>query len=877
MVSPAAGVRLLEREHELSLLRAAWRAATAGRGSAWLIVAEAGGGKTRLLREACRGLPARWGTSEPVTPPEPYLAVMQALRGFRPAARRTESVERAVELTERLSDAGPLAIVFDDLHFADEGTLAVFVRLARLCAERPWLVLGAMRPGEGSDALRLAAAELTGQEQARRLDLAPLSAAAVGSLATELRGVPLEEAELAQLFAESGGNPWFVRALALGAGAVAATRDRILLRLDRLDAAIPGARELLAACAPAGAPLPHAAIAALAGGDTPELRRRLRALRDAGVLYERDGAWRFRHELLRRSVFEALLEADRRDAHRRLAEALEDRASAAVVAMHYAAAGDGRAAGWALQAAREASAYDAHGEALAQIERALAFPLEPEQRRTALRAAARLTWSLGRFAESGRFAEQAIAIPGGEPETISWLHLRAGESWRLHGDALAASAHLEAAERVLEGRPVSQQKLRVAVSLVQQAALRGWPERARSTAERTIALARELDDRPAAEGYALEARCYLGLSLITAGDPGGFEPILEMLEIATARPETSRNIVRMSVLAYTAAVRALFHAEAERFRGWMVERMERHRFEWDAEVAPYRLLELVQRGAYAEARALAEQMARRAAPGNAVVETALALLHARLGSRARAKTALGGDGRPAGFVNRSLRSLARLEGDTWPKTAAGESDAAACYAFADRHNHARLAGVAAVALVRASGRAPSRPAWLVPHSPLAAFWDWAGVLAAGDRAGLRAAAERMRELHCPYEAAIALADAGELQEAYRALRALGAQRAQEGIARRMRAEGLPIPRGRTGAPPDRLTDTERAICRLLVAGATNGAIAGDLRIGVRTVEAHLNRIYQKSGCQGRAALAAWWAEQALDAAPPAAFRPALRP
>src|SRR5215208_5720912 len=82
---------LLERAGELALLGRAWRRAVGGHGSAWLICAEAGGGKTRLLREATRGLPLRRGAAEPVVPPDPYLAVMQAVRGFRPAPHRADS------------------------------------------------------------------------------------------------------------------------------------------------------------------------------------------------------------------------------------------------------------------------------------------------------------------------------------------------------------------------------------------------------------------------------------------------------------------------------------------------------------------------------------------------------------------------------------------------------------------------------------------------------------------------------------------------------------------------------------------------------------------------------------------------------------------
>src|SRR5204863_432256 len=111
-----------------------------------------------------------------------------------------------------------------------------------------------------------------------------------------------------------------------------------------------------------------------------------------GVLQE-DGGWGFRHELLRRSVLSGMIEADRRDAHRAFAEALE-RAEprAAELAMHFGLAGDPRAAYWATQAARQYSAADAHVEALAELERALESLNEPEERRRAMRSAAAETW-----------------------------------------------------------------------------------------------------------------------------------------------------------------------------------------------------------------------------------------------------------------------------------------------------------------------------------------------------------------------------------------------------------------------------------------------------------------------------------------------------
>jgi DNA-binding CsgD family transcriptional regulator len=60
---------------------------------------------------------------------------------------------------------------------------------------------------------------------------------------------------------------------------------------------------------------------------------------------------------------------------------------------------------------------------------------------------------------------------------------------------------------------------------------------------------------------------------------------------------------------------------------------------------------------------------------------------------------------------------------------------------------------------------------------------------------------------------------------------------------------------------DGLTETERAIVRLVAAGARNEEVADRLGISVRTVETHLSRIYQKLDLRGRVALSTWWRER----------------
>jgi DNA-binding NarL/FixJ family response regulator len=58
-----------------------------------------------------------------------------------------------------------------------------------------------------------------------------------------------------------------------------------------------------------------------------------------------------------------------------------------------------------------------------------------------------------------------------------------------------------------------------------------------------------------------------------------------------------------------------------------------------------------------------------------------------------------------------------------------------------------------------------------------------------------------------------------------------------------------------------LTDTERAVARLVAAGHTNREVATELYMGLRTVEAHLSQVYRKLAVRSRSELARRWPEQ----------------
>jgi DNA-binding CsgD family transcriptional regulator/tetratricopeptide (TPR) repeat protein len=131
---------------------------------------------------------------------------------------------------------------------------------------------------------------------------------------------------------------------------------------------------------------------------------------------------------------------------------------------------------------------------------------------------------------------------------------------------------------------------------------------------------------------------------------------------------------------------------------------------------------------------------------------------------------------------------------------------------------------------------------------------------AGDWAG---AAECWRELGCPYEAALALADSDDeeaLRQSLDELGALGARPASAIVTRQLRrrgARGLPRgPRRTTRENPAGLTAREAEVLALLVQGLRNAEIAQRLVVSEKTVDHHVSAILRKLDVHSRGAAAA---------------------
>jgi DNA-binding CsgD family transcriptional regulator len=121
------------------------------------------------------------------------------------------------------------------------------------------------------------------------------------------------------------------------------------------------------------------------------------------------------------------------------------------------------------------------------------------------------------------------------------------------------------------------------------------------------------------------------------------------------------------------------------------------------------------------------------------------------------------------------------------------------------------------------------------------------------------AAELWRQIGCPYDAALALADAGDeepLRQAHAELQALGAGPAAAIVARRLRVRGARGiargPRPRTRANPAGLTARELEVLMLLAEGLSNAQIAERLVVSPKTAEHHVSAILRKLDVRTRA-------------------------
>ncbi|MEU5266039.1 AAA family ATPase [Amycolatopsis sp. NPDC021455] len=390
------------RRRELGKLEHLLAEAATGVAGTAEIAGEPGMGKTRLLTElAVRARRAGWlvlsgraaeaerhvpfsvlGTALEEAGPDALAALDPGAAGLlrttfpalstdaeplETAPAERYRVHRAVRgLLEALAVPGGLVVLLDDLHWADEGTAEVVDHLLRRPPHGRLLLAVAHRPRQTSSLLRRALAQ---HRDVLRIELGPLTPAEVD----ELLPVDGDAARKQALYAASGGNPFYVQALAgpyadpevrpvEGAVPAEVPESVQAALLAELHALSPEQLVVVRAAAVAGDDVPAGLIAKTAGSALPEVLPVLDELvrRDLLRASAPGGRFQFRHPLVRRVTYDAAGAGWRVAAHARAAATLREGGWPATELAHHversAAPGDPVA----VEVLREAAAASLH-------------------------------------------------------------------------------------------------------------------------------------------------------------------------------------------------------------------------------------------------------------------------------------------------------------------------------------------------------------------------------------------------------------------------------------------------------------------------------------------------------------------------------------
>ncbi|HUQ38800.1 MAG TPA: AAA family ATPase [Acidimicrobiales bacterium] len=452
------------RARELAALVTAWESARAGHRTLVLVSGEPGIGKTRLIHELAEraridGGAVLAGRCDEQAP-APFLPFTEAVADHvdeslflsaTPSATPVPGAEDAeryrfysalTRALQRIAEQGPVLLLLDDLHWADEPTLLLLRHLLRRPELDRVLIVGTYRDTDLSRTHPLAVAlgELA-REGAQRIDLQGLDVDEVGALLGSDLG-----ASATEVHDETEGNPFFVQEIVrhLAEGGPRAQlpqgiRDVIGRRLSRLPeptvellqvAAVVGRDFDVALVADAGKVEEDDAIAGL------ELAAHARLVDEVPGVLDR---FRFAHALVRDALLGEIGTSRRVRLHGRVVDALErlyadDLDPWLLMLAHHAneaAAGGSapRAARYALAAAGYASHRFGSEEAIRLCSQGLeALEGEPGEQRLRcellLRRSDARAWSSIVESVTDARAAEAIARELGDPRLVATALIR---------------------------------------------------------------------------------------------------------------------------------------------------------------------------------------------------------------------------------------------------------------------------------------------------------------------------------------------------------------------------------------------------------------------------------------------------------------------
>ena len=599
-----------------------------------LVAGEAGIGKTRLVQELVRRAPddirVFAGQADPGTMGRPLELLLDAVAGalaarsadgddgrdgdpdvdslvatVRDADRAAdERVRAGVDLVRLLGRGATTLVVFEDLHWADSESVAVFERLAEPAPaagaarhdhdgdhgkERPGpsgasaataalVLVGTYRP-DGLSRRHPAADALPRLERRHSVTHVRLDRLSPADVSHFLSAVYEEEPSFRTvdvLHTRTGGNPFFLEELAAASGAMPCRDEEAPLpwtvselvrsELDDLD---PAVREMVNTAAVLGRRVSFDVLAAVTGASEDDLITRLRVAIDRGLLVEGEpDVFGFRHELAREAIEGGLLGRERRRLHEAALAALRTAGSRDHVALAHHAHGAGRFDDMVAEARLGAHDSLAHGSSYQALELAETGLAEASDDLDLLALAARAAWLAGLLDDALDHTDRWLALARAADDVsveADALALRARVAFE-RGDLEAMVAHTDSLIAVIDRLPSDEERARAMAAVAQSFMLRDMAEPTAEWADKALALAEAND----LARVRLAAMAEKGSMLLM--DTGRADEARELLEAAASGAEELGE----HLLAARALNNLVWHArqwsDADAVRG-LIERM----------------------------------------------------------------------------------------------------------------------------------------------------------------------------------------------------------------------------------------------------------------------------------------------------------------
>jgi DNA-binding CsgD family transcriptional regulator len=932
------------RAGELKVIGALVRALVQGRGGVLVIEGPPGIGKSRLLTEVMAladkgGVRTLFGEAFEYQQTVPFFSLFMAtLRADPPvgdadALRRLGgSADLRYWVVHDLADAihaaaaeTPLAIVLEDIHWADNGTLLALRSLATARPDVAVLWVLTARTGAGGPAVQDTLSVLQ-RANAAVVRVAPMSPSAVAEMVSDAVRANADES-LLTLAAKAHGNPFLVRELVGGldeegrlnvsAGRAVASGHALPRRLSasmqqRLDLLSEGVGEVVRVAAVLPDRFSAGLLAAMLDRQPTSLMSAVQEAVRADLLVEDDEQLRFRHDLLREATRQSLPQSLRRAMQRQSASImLRMGAAPAEVATQLARSaepGDREA----ISALRQAAQSVGHSDASAAADlskRALELlPADDADHGSLVAETVGLLNRASRYEEAEELAVAALSeVASSEHEAE--IRLR-----------LATLAKHSAQRRVEENRRALQLG---DISEVTRARHLGWLAynlmfqqqggQRRAAANEAAAAAASTGDLESkivanltlawldcGEGYAgrsvrrLEELCALARTsdataahLLAALSYANLLAVVGRLDEAAARvaegTERARREGNAMALAMWAALDGLAHLAAGRLSAARAatESLPRAQRAGVTELDMIRMVILAEVAVRTDDRTLLQQMVNDArdaySTGSSVVDRGaahvLALAAWQRDDVQDAMRWLGGI-TLLGSLLWGPQVLDRVILGARVASAAGDAGLRARVLQAtDLLERERAAiplftGVAGYArgILERDAQALVAAADVLHSSSRPLLYAAAAEDAGAELADADCGDEALDQLNAAFDTYMgheALADARRVGRALRRL----------GVERRIVSQ----PRAKTGW--DSLTDSELKVVHLIAEGATNSSVAQQLHLSPHTVKTYLRNAFAKLGINSRVQLTQLirGSDEPTSESPRASTYPQVRP